>query len=140
VLDRDGALLRTIAFAPHVGFVSDITINQAGTLFAIDSVARRVYKAAPGDDRLAPLTGSLAEDMAFPTAITADDRGYLYISDRSGAGIVVVGENGSFQGRHSGRGLKQGFLEYPSGLDAGDDFLFVADRGNNRVQVFAITR
>jgi len=140
VLDAAGVLQRSIAFAPEVGFLSDLTVNAAGAVFAIDSVERRVFVARKGDEALSPLTDVMDEDMAFPTAIAADGSGYLYISDRGGSGIVVVGDNGSFHGRHSGRGRSQGFLWYPSGLAAGGDYLFVADRGNNRVQVFSISR
>jgi sugar lactone lactonase YvrE len=140
VLDGEGNLLRQIAFPSEVGFLSDITVNAAGAAFAIDSVGRRVFVARKGDEALAPLTESMHEDMAFPTAITDDGSGYLYVSDRDGSGIVVLGDNGSFQGRHSGKGRQQGFVWHPSGLDAGGGYLFVADRGNNRIQVFEIAR
>jgi DNA-binding beta-propeller fold protein YncE len=140
VTDGAGSRQRTIAFAPEAEFLSDLTVNASGAVFALDSVGRRVFVARKGDGALVPLTESMDEDMAFPTAITADGSGYLYISDRSGGGIVVLGENGSFQGRHSSRGRSQGFLWYPSGLATDGDHLFVADRGNNRIQVFAITR
>jgi DNA-binding beta-propeller fold protein YncE len=140
VLDDADNLRRTIAFAPETGFLSAITVNESGTVFAIDSVGRKVFMARKDDDTLAPLTEELDQDMAFPTAIVADGTGYLYISDQSGHGIVVVGENGSFQGRHASRGRSQGFLWQPSGLATDGVYLFVADRGNNRVQVFAIAR
>jgi sugar lactone lactonase YvrE len=140
VLDEAGNLLRTIAFAPEVRFLSDITWNRSGMVFAIDSVGRQVFVARKGDAALAPLAGSLEEDSAFPTSITTDGTGYLYISDRGGSGIVVLGENGSFQGRHSSRGRSQGFVWQPEGLDASEEWLFVADRGNNRVQLFEIVR
>jgi len=140
VLDEAGDLRRTIAFAPETRFLSDLTVNGSGAVFAIDSVGRRVFVARKGDATLAPLTESMDQDMAFPTAIVADGVGYLYISDQSGHGIVVLGENGSFQGRHSSRGRTQGFLWQPSGLATEGNYLFVADRGNNRVQVFEIVR
>jgi DNA-binding beta-propeller fold protein YncE len=140
VFDGGGDLRRTIEFAPEVEFLSDLTVDSSGAVFAVDSVARRVFVARKGDGVLAPLTESMGADMAFPTAIAADGAGYLYISDRGGSGIVVLGDNGSFQGRHSSRGRSQGFLWHPAGLDATDEFLFVADRGNHRVQVFLIAR
>jgi len=140
VIDGEGNLRRTIAFAPETRFLSDLTVNGSGTVFAIDSVGRRVFVARKGDNALAPLTESMDEDMAFPTAIVADGEGYLYISDNGGSGIVVLGENGSFHGRHSSRGRSQGFLWQPAGLETDGNYLFVADRGNNRIQVFAIVR
>jgi sugar lactone lactonase YvrE len=138
VLDRDGGFQRQIAFAPEVGFLSDLTVNSSGAVFAVDSVRRQVFAARKSDEALFPLTEIMDEDMDFPTGIAADAVGHLYVADQYGGGIVIVGQDGSFQGRQSAMGWAAGFLRYPSGLCicAGD--LFVADRGNNRVQRFAI--
>ena len=71
-------------------------------------------------------------------ALAVDHLGRLFIVDENGGGIVILGPDGSFQGRQSNMGWKPGSLRYPSGLcvdTAG--MMFVADRGNNRIQVFA---
>jgi len=140
VLDKTGNLRRTVAFAPEIRFLSDLTVNATGTIFAVDSVGRNIFVARKNFDAFVPLTESMREDMAFPTAIAADEAGYLYLSDTSGNSIVIVGDNGKFHGRHSSRGRTQGFLWQPAGLATDGNLLFVADRGNNRVQVFAIVR
>jgi hypothetical protein len=82
----------------------------------------------------------MADDMTLPSGIAADGEGYLFLADNHGSGIVVLGQDGSFRGRESAMGWKEGFLRYPTGVSASKDLLFVADRGNNRVQVFTIVR
>ena len=140
VVDKVGDLRRTVAFGPEIRFLSDLTVNSVGTIFAIDSTGRNVFVARKSFDVFAPLIESMREDLDFPTAITVDRAGFLYISDTGGNTIAVFGENGSFQGRHSNRGRTQGFLWQPAGLATDGNLLFVADRGNNRVQVFEIVR
>lgn len=140
VLDPGGAVVREIAFPPEVGFLSDLTVTSTGVLFAIDTSNRQVFSASKDDAILASVTEPMTEDMAFPTAIAADTWGHLYLADKSGGGIVIVGQNGSFEGRQSQLGWREGFLRYPTGLAASGDYLFVADRGNNRVQRFEIVQ
>jgi hypothetical protein len=53
---------------------------------------------------------------------------------------VILGADGSFRGRQAGTGWKEGSLRYPSGLCAGPaGTIFVADRENGRVQMFAVS-
>jgi sugar lactone lactonase YvrE len=137
-LDPDGAELRRISIPPEVGFLSDLTVTSTGVVFAIDSVNKQVFVAWKDSDTLEPLTEPMPEDMAFPTAIATDSFGNLFIADTTGGGIVILGQNGSFKGRQSAMGWKVGFLRHPTGLAVGGDYLFVADRSNNRVQRFEI--
>ena len=140
VLAPDDSPRREIAYGPEVRSLADLALGSDGRVFAVDSVARRVFVAQEGDASFQPLTDPMADDMTFPTGIAADGEGYLYLADDHGSGIVVLGQDGSFQGRESAMGWKEGFLRYPSGVSAGKNLLFVADRGNNRVQIFTIVR
>jgi hypothetical protein len=140
VLSPDGKSLRQIAFPTEEGFLSDLAVDDRDTVFAIDSVGRRVFAAKRTDARLAPLTGPMKEDMAFPTAIAVDGQGRIFIADLNEGGIVILGTDGSFRGRQAGMGWKEGLLRGPSGLCAGiAGTIFVADRDNNRVQMFAVS-
>jgi hypothetical protein len=60
--------------------------------------------------------------------------------DRHGGAIFVLGEDGSFQGRGMSRGRGDGLLMYPAEVCVSGDDVFVADRSNNRVQVFSMMR
>ena len=75
----------------------------------------------------------------FPSALTTDDRRRIYLSDRNGGRIIVLGQDGSFLGRLSERGWKAGLLNYPSQIYIGkDNQLYVADTLNSRIQVFQL--
>ena len=140
VLDPAGRTQRTIAYPARQGFLSDLAVDGRGTVFAVDSVGRRVFVARKTDVALVPLTGGMQADMAFPTAIAVDGQGRIFLADQNGDGIVILGADGSFRGRQAGTGWKEGSLRYPSGLCAGPaGTIFVADRENGRVQMFAVS-
>jgi DNA-binding beta-propeller fold protein YncE len=140
VLDPQGRTLRQIGYPPDAGFLSDVAVDGHGTLFAIDSVGRRVYAARKDATVLAPFGASLQNDAAFPTALAVDGAGRLFIADEHGGGIVILGPEGGFRGRQASMGWKEGALRYPSGLCMGPNgILVVADRENDRVQMFAIS-
>jgi DNA-binding beta-propeller fold protein YncE len=88
---------------------------------------------------MSPATKSLKEYLKFPVSISLDSNGRIFIVDQNDGGIVILGQDGSDKGRQLGMGWNEGFLRYPSQIcitKAGS--LFVADRGNNRVQIFSI--
>jgi DNA-binding beta-propeller fold protein YncE len=76
--------------------------------------------------------------MSFPASITAT-KGRFYVVDQNGSGVVVLGQDGSYLGRRLAIGWNDGLLRYPAQLcitDGGE--AIVADRQNNRVQVFSM--
>ena len=141
VLDPAGKFLRELPFPEKYGFFSDLAVDGNGTVYLVDSVKGRIFSAQRTATAITPLSGSLKEDLYFPVSIAADNRGRLYLSDQNGNGIVILGLDGSFRGRQSGMGWKEGLLRYPSALFVSDKgYLFVADRENSRVQVFTIVQ
>lgn len=141
VLDEAGHVSRTIALSEDRGFPSDLAVDSRGDLYVVDSVKRRVEVARRDASVTSLLTGSLAEDLDFATSIATNVDGDLFLVDEHGGGIVVLGRDGTYRGRQLGMGWKEGLLRYPSDAcvtAAGD--LVVADRGNNRVQVFQVVR
>lgn len=140
VFDPQDKLQREIKLPAPRGFFSDLAVGGDGAVFLLDSVGRRLA-VARGDAAAAYFTPSLAEDLAFPTSMTVDGSGRLFVVDQAGAGIVVFGPDGAFRGRQSGMGWKEGLLRDPAGIClCGSGLAFVADRGNNRVQVFAVAQ
>ena len=139
VVDRAGAVAREIAFPESHRSFSDLAVTPGGAVLLIDAVGRSVFAASPGDRAFSALTEGPVESTIFPTALAVDSTGRIYVADQSSGDIVILGRDGSFLGQQSSMGWKPGFLRYPSGICADDrGNLFVADRGNNRVQVFAI--
>jgi sugar lactone lactonase YvrE len=139
VLDPSGKLLREIPFAKGYGFLSDLAVDASGNIFLVDSVQRKVFVAAKNSPGISLLSESMKEEAYFPTAIATDARGNIYLVDQNGGGIVIVGQDGTLRGRRLSMGWKEGFLRYPSQMcitENGD--VFIADRGNNRIEVFSI--
>lgn len=130
----DGATLRRVAL-PKGEFL-DLWVDGQGTIFALEAVAAQVWTAQKGAE-LKPLTRSLKGEMSFPAQLTTNGRGRLFVVDQNGMGIVVLGLDGSYQGRQLAIGWLPGGLYYPSQLCvAGKGVATIADRGNNRVQVY----
>jgi DNA-binding beta-propeller fold protein YncE len=138
VLNPDGKFQREITFPKDHGFFSDLAVDPKGTVLLIDSVRSALFSAAKNANAFSPLGGPLKEYLTFPVSITTDSRGTIYITDANGADIGIVASDGSFLGKQLGMGWTEGLLYYPSQAcirENGD--VFIADRGNSRVQEFA---
>jgi len=137
VLDPAGKFLKSIALPERYGFISDLAIDFKETVLLIDSTESVVYSAPKDAKKFSPLTKSMKENVNFATSITTDKKGFIYLVDQNGGDIVILGLDGSFQGRQSVMGWKEGQLRYPSQscINEKGEF-FVADRDNNRVQIF----
>jgi sugar lactone lactonase YvrE len=134
-----GALERAVDLPAEARGLADVAVDGRGSILALDDVGRRVWVARPGETTFAPLSGSLAEDLDFPSAVHADPSGRLLVADGHGGGVVILGPDGSFRGRQSAFGWRDGFLRYPSDLCSnGHGLVAVADRENQRVQVFTL--
>lgn len=137
----DGKYQKHMDFPKGYGFVSDLQVDLKGSIFLVDSVKNMVFSAGKDAEEFSPLTKNLKEYSNFPTAMTTDNRGTIYLVDENGGGIVILGQDGSFLGRRLSMGWNEGLLYYPSQMcvnDKGD--VFVADRGNSRVQIFTVVK
>jgi sugar lactone lactonase YvrE len=141
VLDRDGKYQRHLPFPTGHGFFSDLAVDGEGTIYLLDSVKAAVY-AAPKDGReFSLLAKALRAHLNFPTSLVVDSRGILFLVDQHGSGIVLVAQDGTVLGRQLAMGWTDGLLYYPSQMCLNDKGqVFIADRGNSRVQVFSIVR
>ncbi len=141
VLSPEGKYLRHLELPKGSGFSSDLAVDFKGMIFLLDSAKAMVLAAAKDAKSFSPLTKGLREHLSFPSYITTDNRGVLYVVDENGAGIVMLGQDGSFLGRQLAMGWNEGLLYYPSQIcinEKGE--MFIADRGNSRVQVFSIVK
>jgi len=100
-----------------------------------------VYSARKGEAAFAAVAKDMKTFINFPVYITSDDRGSLYIVDQHGSGLIVLGRDGTFQGRLLSMGWSEGLVYYPAqiSMDSKGDAL-IADRGNNRVGVYSVVR
>ena len=141
VLDPGGKYQRQVPFPKAYGFLSDLAVDIKGTIYLLDSVKAAVYAASKAAKEFAPLATSLRPHLSFPTSLVVDSRGILFLVDEHGSGIVLVAQDGTVLGRQLAMGWTDGLLYYPSQMCLNDKGqVFIADRGNSRVQVFSIAR
>ncbi len=141
VLDSAGKYVKHIALPQDQGFISDFAVSAAGNIFLLDSVNALVYSASKDSKDFLPLTRSLKEDMNFPANITVDKSGIIYLADQTGSAVTMLGPDGSFRGHQSGFGWKEGLVRYPSQLCINEkEEIFIADRENNRIQIFTLVK
>lgn len=139
VLAADGAVSRQIDL-PKTGQFTDLAVDLAGTIYVVDAVGAEVWSAAKSASAFALLAKGLKDRISFPSFMTTT-RGKLLLVDQNGAGVVILGLDGSYQGRQLAMGWNDGLVYYPAQLcvtEAGA--VFVADRYNNRVQQFTMAR
>jgi DNA-binding beta-propeller fold protein YncE len=137
ILDPGGRYVRQVKFPQGYGLFSDVAVDFKGTVLLIDGVDGMVFSAGKTSASFSPITGSLKEYVRFPASLTTDDRGRIYLVDRNGASIIILGQDGSFLSRQSGMGWKEGSLNYPAQMcinNKGE--VFIADTNNSRVQIF----
>lgn len=140
VLDPTGKFIRQIDFPAQYGFFSDLTVDKkGGDVLAVDTIDAVVDKAGKDDKSLVPLTKSLKEYLNFPVSIATDSKGQIYLVDRNGGGVVMLGPTGSFIGRQLHLGWQQGELYYPTDICVNSQGVaFIADRNENRIQFFTV--
>lgn len=140
VLDPSGAVQRQLPLPGRPAFFTDVAVDPAGTLYAVDAAGGAVWSAGRQAAAFTLLAKGLKDAMSFPGYL-AVSRGRLYLVDQNGGGLVVLGMDGSYQGRQLGIGWSEGLVYYPAQVcmdEAGGAFL--ADRYNNRVQIFGMAK
>jgi hypothetical protein len=141
VLSPDGKYQKQIPFPKDYGFFSGLSVDSKGTLLLVDCIKAMVFSAAKDSNSFSPLTKSLREYLNFPASLTTDSRGTIYIVDENGSGIVILGQDGSYQGRQLNMGWNEGLLYFPSQMCVNDiGEAFIADQGNSRVQIFTLVK
>ena len=137
VLTPQGEMLNKIPFPHPQGFISDLAVDTSGNILMLDSVTARVFIKSGQATGFKALTESLKSYMRFPTNLTTDQSGRIYLVDRNGGKIIILARDGSYLGRLSAMGWKEGLLNHPSQICINKQGeIFVADTSNNRVQVF----
>jgi hypothetical protein len=140
ILNPEGKYQKQIPFPKEYGFFSDLSVDSKGNMLLIDCVKAMVFSAPKDSNSFSPLTKSFREYLDFPTSIT-DSRGTIYIVDENGGGVVILGADGTFVGRQLGKGWNEGLLYFPSQINVNErGEVFIADRGNSRVQIFTLTK
>lgn len=139
IADPDGNFQRAVLFPQEYGFFSDVAVDKRGAIFLVDSTNAGVYTASGQGGKFEPLVLDLRQKarIGFPVAITVDGKDRICLTDRNDGVLVMLGRDGTFLGRHLGRGWAEGLLRYPQqSCITEKGVIFLADWGNSRVQMF----
>lgn len=137
VTGADGQFVRQLALPADGRAFTDLYVAKTGALYAVDAVAARVYVSEDAVKPLHPFGAPMKDVASFPEYITGGEQGALLLVDNHGSGIVAIGPDGTYRGRQLRMGWIDGLVYYPGqicGTTGGA--MVVADRGNNRVQIF----
>ncbi|MDA8091278.1 MAG: hypothetical protein M0Z61_13810 [Nitrospiraceae bacterium] len=138
ITDPAGKFQKQFDLPKDAGFITDLTPATGGKIILLDSAKAVLYISSPDGTSFSPFTGNLREFMDFPTGITFSN-GLIYLVDKNGGSIALIGMDGSFHGHRSGLGWDEGLLYFPAQMCVeSDGYAVIADRENNRVQIFRI--
>jgi peptidylamidoglycolate lyase len=120
-----------------------LSIDSADNAWVTDVGRHQVFKFSHdgellltlGEDRV---PGADARHFNFPTDVAVLDDGEFFVSDGYGnSRVMKFAATGEFQFQWGTRGSNQGQFDLPHGLAVDEDGrVYVADRGNARVQIF----
>src|SRR5258706_111212 len=131
----DGVSLHTL-FAPDKSTfdeISSLAFSRDGVLWVLDGSKGKLHRFSPERKWLG------AADVGNAQSVVVDDFGFAYVSLREGR-WKEVSKEGEVTGTFGTKGKQPGQLSKPSGLALEDsNFLWVADSGNNRLQLFKIS-
>lgn len=164
VTTRSGIALATLDGALRTGYYhwggepgtfdtpTAIAFGREGALFVVDSLNYRVQelKSVETSPTVGWVYGSplpadnplryQGEDRKFgvPVDIANNGDGQLFVLDGLSSSIVMLdADSGAYEGAFGEAGAADGYLNMPGGLDYADGKIYVADKYNNRVSVFA---
>ncbi|HEY6004431.1 MAG TPA: NHL repeat-containing protein [Anaeromyxobacter sp.] len=139
VASAAGRIMREVPL-PRGGSFTDVAVGAGGKVYAIDAASATLWVAGGAGGAFRPAAPSFRDRMRFPADLAIDPGGRVFVVDRNGDAIAVLGADGSFEGSGLASGRGDGLLYYPAQICVTGSDVFVADRNNNRVQVFAILR
>jgi sugar lactone lactonase YvrE len=127
-----------------------VTVGPDGTMYIADSFNYRVQAISNKGEPLWQYGQPIPPDQAvgyqgeerkfgLPASITIDENGLLYVVDGTSSEIIVLDSaDGSFVERIGDVGHEDGTFYYPDGIDYFDGKLVVADKFNDRIEIFRV--
>jgi serine/threonine protein kinase/DNA-binding beta-propeller fold protein YncE len=119
-----------------------IALDRSGQLFVVDYGTSKisVFSKAGFFQRCWGGKGTGKGEFNVPRGIAVDNTGRVYVGDSLNHRVQVFSNEGDYMYSFGGRGSEAGRFIGPSDLsiDPDNNRLYVADRGNCRVQVFEL--
>jgi len=147
-IDGDGNITRTLAItakdADPLNYPNAMTVDEKGDLVVADSNNGRVLMFDPdGKPSVVAGPGVAEGDVGMPRGVAFDSNGQLLVVDTVNHVVDIyrpADESGKaqFVGKFGVEGVADGQFEYPNGITIDTRAkVYVADRVNNRVQVWS---
>lgn len=115
-----------------------ISIDEDGIIYVADIANYRILKYSSDGTMISQWgeQGTLGGHLMAPFGIAAKN-GYVLVTDFSTSGVKIYDTKGQFISYWGTDGTKEGNLHEPEGITADSNGnVYVADRGNNRIQKF----
>ncbi len=119
-------------------FPTNIARTADGRLYVTDTMNFRV-QAFDAEGAFLGSFGRLGDgagDFDKPKGVALDSAGHIYVVEGMNDVVQIFDESGRLLLAFGGSGSGDGQLWLPSGIAIGDDFVYVADSANQRVQVY----
>jgi DNA-binding beta-propeller fold protein YncE len=143
VFDADGNLTGTYGKG-QLSYPNQLALDAAGNLYATDSNHGRLVVFEPGGKQTTLVAHGVGEgDLGLPRGLGIDDQGRIYVVDTTDHMVRTYRKADTatgappFAGSFGEQGIEDGRFMYPNGLAVdGRARVYVADRENNRIQVW----
>ncbi len=143
--DPTGQQIRVIGQEAGLDFPNGVAVDEAGYVYVTDSNNGRLLVFAQNGTVVATVgRGTGTGNLGLPRGVVIDGQGRVYVVDTSGQGVFVYGRyvegatSLEFLGSFGSQGVANGAFSYPNGISVDDrGRLYIADSGNNRVQLWS---
>lgn len=112
-----------------------VAVDSAGNIYVTDAANHRLVKFKP-DGSLAAQWKGPESGFYGPRDLALGSDNSLYVVDQGRARIVRINAEGQTLSVWGRAGSGEGEFDNPTGLTFAGDRVYVADAGNNRIQVF----
>ncbi len=114
----------------------DIAIDSVGNIYATVNDSVEKFNSAGTLLNTWGSSGAGNGSFKFPTGITLDSAGNIYISDMDNNRIQKLNASGSYIASWGTLGSGNGNLSSPAEITVSGNYVYVADMGNYRIQKF----
>ena len=135
----DGNYLATVGFSGVGGGElqqpNGIAVDPAGNIYVADASSQRLLTFNPDGTPGKQLSASELKYFGARSVVTGPNK-LLYVLDQGNSRVAVVDPASDRVFEWGKYGTGDGEFVEPTGLEIGDNRVYVADTGNNRIQTF----
>lgn len=119
-----------------------LSVDKENNVWITDVGSQQIHKFSHDGELILSIgeAGVLGKDkthFALPSDLSILEDGSVYVSDGyDNTRVIKFDSSGTFQMQWGSPGDKSGEFDLPHGISASNNRIYVADRGNSRVQIF----